>query len=41
MAPTLGKGRIVPLGFRAQDRAQTSATFPFVFNAIYWSAMKE
>ena len=41
MAPASGKGRIVLLGFRAQDRAQTSTTFPFVFNAIYWPATKE
>jgi hypothetical protein len=31
----------VLLGFRAQHRAQTNATFPFLFNALYWSGMKE
>jgi hypothetical protein len=41
VAFTFGKGRLVLLGFRAQNRAQTSATFPFLFNALYWSAMKE
>lgn len=35
-----GKGKIVLLGFRPQNRAQTHATFPFVFNSIYWSVMK-
>jgi hypothetical protein len=41
VATTFGKGHIVLLGFRAQHRAQTNATFPFVFNALYWSVMKE
>jgi hypothetical protein len=40
VATTFGQGRIVLLGFRAQHRAQTNATFPFVFNALYWSVMK-
>jgi len=35
-----GKGKLVLLGFRAQQRAQTLATFPFLFNALYWSAAK-
>ncbi|MFI5181969.1 MAG: M14 metallopeptidase family protein [Thermoanaerobaculia bacterium] len=38
VATTFGKGRLVLLGFRAQFRAQTPATFPFLFNALWWSA---
>jgi hypothetical protein len=41
VAVSFGQGRIVLLGFRPQHRAQTNATFPFVFNAIYTSATKE
>jgi hypothetical protein len=40
VATTFGQGRIVLLGFRAQHRAQTNATFPFVFNSLYWSVLK-
>jgi hypothetical protein len=40
VATTFGQGRIVLLGFRSQHRAQTNATFPFVFNSLYWSVMK-
>lgn len=39
VALTYGKGKIVLLGFRAQHRAQTNATFPFLFNALAWSVM--
>jgi hypothetical protein len=41
VAVSYGKGKIVLLGFRPQHRAQTHATFPFVFNALYWSVAKE
>jgi hypothetical protein len=37
VATTYGKGKLVLLGFRVQHRAQTTATFPFLFNALYWS----
>ena len=39
VALTHGKGKLVLLGFRAQHRAQTNATFPFLFNALSWSVM--
>jgi Zinc carboxypeptidase len=40
VALTYGKGKVVLLGFRPQHRAQTPATFPFLFNALWWSVMK-
>jgi hypothetical protein len=40
VALTYGKGKVVLLGFRAQHRAQTPGTFPFVFGALYWSTAK-
>jgi hypothetical protein len=40
VAVTHGQGRVVLLGFRPQHRAQTPATFPFLFNALWWSVVR-
>jgi zinc carboxypeptidase len=40
VAVTYGKGKIVLLGFRPQNRAQTHVTFPFVFNSLYWASAR-
>lgn len=36
VAMTYGKGRIVLFGFRPQQRGQTHAAFPMLFDALYW-----
>ncbi|HXG58084.1 MAG TPA: M14 metallopeptidase family protein [Thermoanaerobaculia bacterium] len=40
VAVTYGSGKIVLFGFRPQHRGQTHATFPLVFNALYWSVQQ-
>ena len=40
VAVTYGKGKVVLLGFRPQHRAQTPATFPFLFNSLWWSVTR-
>ena len=40
VAVTYGKGKVVLFGFQPQNRAQTHATFPMLFNAIYWSVAR-
>jgi hypothetical protein len=38
VATTYGKGKLVLLGFRAQQRAQMHASYPFLFNSLWWAA---
>ena len=40
VAITQGKGKLVLLGFRVQNRAQTEGTFKVLFNAIHWAGME-
>ena len=37
VALTYGKGKLVLFGFKPQNRGQTHATFPLVFNSLWWS----
>jgi hypothetical protein len=38
VAIDMNPGKVVLFGIRPQHRAQTHATFPLLFNAMYWSA---
>ena len=38
VAVDLNPGKVVLFGIRPQHRAQTHATFPLLFNALYWSS---
>jgi len=36
----LGKGRVILLGFVAQNRAQPHGTFKLLFNSLYYGAVQ-
>src|SRR5262249_54440929 len=38
VAVEMNPGKVVLFGIRPQHRAQTHATLPLFFNALYWSA---
>lgn len=41
VAIEMNPGKVVLFGIRPQHRAQTHATLPLLFNALYWSAEKD
>lgn len=40
VAVTYGKGKVVLFGFKPQNRGQTHAAFPMIFNSLWWSVAK-
>jgi glutamine amidotransferase-like uncharacterized protein len=38
VAIDMNPGKVVLFGIRPQHRAQTHATFPMLFNSLYWSS---